>query len=224
MKSLVRQLSQKKISLFIVLIVFDILIVCLHLLFGNKNTFFHLDFENNLPTYYQAGKLIVFGSFLLILGFTRFVKRNVKSFILPLSFFLVVVGFDELLQIHENIYRIFEFFEWLHPSKIVDASMKLGYKSSLWILYYLPFIVLFVFWSGYWLRYFQTLMKKNAVLLLSSSACISVVLLCEILSSTGTYTETTYFGLVTFEEMAELLFASTLVFLGATVSSQNIKT
>lgn len=224
MKSLVRQLSQKKVSLFIVLIVFDILIVCLHLLFGNKNTFFHLDFENNLPTYFQAGKLIVFGSFLFILGLTRFVKRNVKSFILPLSFFLVAVGFDELLQIHENIYRIFEFFEWLHPSKIVDASMKLGYKSSLWILYYLPFIVLFVFWSGYWLRYFQTLMKKNAVLLLSSSACISVVLLCEILSSTGTYTDTTYFWLVTFEEMAELLFASTLVFLGATVSTQNIKT
>src|SRR5690606_23598230 len=98
-----------------------------------------------------------------------------------------------------------EVFDWFHPSKIVEASMKMGYRSSLWILYYLPLIVVFVFWSGYWLRYFQAKMKSNAWIIVLSTQCFFIVLLAEILSSTGTYSESGYFWLVTFEELAEML-------------------
>lgn len=208
---------RKQTSLFTVLLSFDALMLLLHIFFGRQTTFLHLDFEQNLPTYYQSGKLIIFGATFFALGLSKKISWEIKNFLLPLSLFLVALGFDELLQIHENIYRIFELFDWLHPSKIVDASMKMGYRSSLWILYYIPFIILFVFWCGYWLRYFQSKMKKNAWLILLSSISIFAVLVCEILSSTGSYSDTAYFWLVTFEEFAEMILATTLIFVGARV-------
>ena len=195
----------------------------LHLLFGNHNQFFHLDFEQNLPTYYQSFKLIVFGCFFFIFSFSKSMKENTKGFVLPLSFFLVFLGLDELLQIHENIYRIFEYLDLFHPSRIVEASMKMGYKSSLWILYYLPLIIIFVFWSGYWLRYFQSTMKNNAWILIISSLSLFAVLLAEILSSTGSFAENVYFWLVTIEETSEMMLASTLILIGSKVFNKHLK-
>lgn len=137
-----------------------------------------------------------------------------KWFVVPLAICLFMLGLDELLQIHENVYKIFSALDLLHPSKIVEASMRLGYRSSLWILYYLPIIFAFVFWSGYWLRYFQDKMKNNARVILLSSLCLFTVLLAEVLSSTGSYSESGYYWLVTVEETAEMLFASSLIYVG----------
>jgi len=173
-----------------------------------------LDFEQNLPTFYQSFKLIGFGALFVLLGMSKQVKLEIKSFILPLGLFLAFLGIDELFQVHENIYRIFEIFDWLHPSRIVEASMRLGYRSSLWILYYLPFIFLFVFWCGYWLRYFQSKMKSNFGIIGLSSLCFFAVLLAEILSSTGSYSDGIYFWLITLEEAAEMLLGSTLILVG----------
>lgn len=209
-------------TLFYCLIGIDTLVLVLHLLFGSQNHFFHLDFEQNLPTAYQSFKLIVFGVIFFILGLKKSIKWDIKSFVLPLSLVLIFLGLDELLQIHENIYRIFEYLDLFHPSKIVEASMKMGYRSSLWIIYYLPFIFIFVFWSGYWLRYFQSKMKNNAWMLIMSSLSLFCVLLAEILSSTGSFAESTYFGLITLEETAEMLLASTLVLVGSKMLNSHI--
>lgn len=200
---------------FTYLIAIDLVVVLLHLLFGRQNHFFHLDFEQNLPTLYQSAKLIIFGSTFLVFGLNNLSHKVAKGFLLPLSLFLIFLGLDELLQIHENIYQIFSVFEVLHPSKIVEASMKMGYRSSLWILYYLPFIFIFVFWSGYWLRYFQSKMKRNAWILIVSSLSLFTVVIAEILSSTGSYSEAAYFWLVTLEETAEMVAASTLILAGS---------
>lgn len=194
----------------------------LHLFFGRQNHFFHLDFEQNLPTVYQSFKLIVFGFLFFIVGFKKQVKQEMKSFILPLSIFIIALGLDELLQIHENIYRIFEFFDLFHPSKIVEASVKMGYRSSLWILYYLPLIVIFVFWSGYWLQYFQAKLKDNSWILIVSSLSLFTILLAEVLSSTGSFSDNAYFYLVTIEETAEMLLASTLILVGAKMLNRHV--
>lgn len=214
MKTFLRNLLDNNKTIFYWLVVIDALVLVMHLLFGNHRHFFHLDYEYNLPTIYQSFKLILFGVIFFIIGLKKSIKWDIKGFIFPLSLVLVFLGFDELLQIHENIYRVFELFDLFHPSKIIEASMKLGYRSSLWILYYLPFIFVFVFWSGYWLRYFQSKMKNNVWILILSSLCLFIVLLAEILSSTGSFSETTYFGLVTLEETAEMLLASTLILVG----------
>lgn len=212
-------LNQNK-RLLLLLVCFDLSILLLHLLLGKYNHFFHLDFERNLPTYYQSFKLIGFGSMFFLLGLTKSIKWSIKSFILPLALFMTFLGLDELLQIHENIYRIFELFDTFHPSKIVEASMKMGYRSSLWILYYLPLIFIFVFWSGYWLRYFQSKMKNNVWILILSSLSLFAVLLAEVLSSTGSFSENTYYWLVTLEETAEMLLASTLILVGSKMLSK----
>lgn len=223
MESLFLNLLHNNKNIFYWLIGLDLFILLLHLLFGSHNHFFHLDFEQNLPTIYQSFKLIIFGIIFFVFGLKKSIKLDIKSFILPLSLVLFFLGLDELLQIHENIYRIFEFFDLLHPSKIVEASMKMGYKSSLWILYYLPFIFIFVFWSGYWLRYFQSKMKMNVWILIVSSLSLFCILLAEILSSTGSFTESTYFWLITIEETAEMLLASTLVLVGSKMLNNHIR-
>lgn len=215
MRTFLINLLESNKTVFYWLVGVDVVVLVLHLLFGTQNHFFHLDFEQNLPTMYQSFKLIIFGVVFFTLGLKKSVNWDIKGFILPLSLVLVFLGLDELLQIHENIYRIFELFDLFHPSKIVEASMRMGYRSSLWILYYLPFIFIFVFWSGYWLRYFQAKMKSNAWILILSSLCLFGVLLTEIFSSTGSFAEPTYFWLVTIEETAEMFLASTLVLVGS---------
>lgn len=221
MKSFFIKIFNQTKYFFLWLICLDLLVLILHLLFGNFNHFFHLDFEQNLPTYYQSFKLIGFGIIFFILGLSKSITLNIKSFVIPLSLALAFLGFDELLQIHENIYRIFEFFDLFHPSKIVEASMKMGYRSSLWILYYLPLIFIFVFWSGYWLRYFQAKMKNNAWILVISSLSLFTVILAEIFSSTGSYNENVYFWLITIEETAEMLLSSALILVGSKIISKH---
>lgn len=222
MKSLlVKLLSQNK-RVFLYVVILDLLVLILHLSLGRQNSLFHLDFEQNLPTYYQSLKLISFGLFFFILAFSKSIQLSIKSFLLPVSLFLFFLGIDELFQIHENIYKIFEFIDVFHPSKIVELSMKMGYRSSLWILYYLPFIFIFIFWSGYWLHHFQSKMKSNAKILLLSTLSLFTILMTEILSSTGSFSESNYFWLVTIEETAEMLLASTLIFIGMKVLHRHI--
>ncbi len=222
MKKIIKNLLINNKTLFFWLVSIDALVLILHLLLGRQSQFFHLDFEQNLPTVYQSFKLIIFGVIFFTAGLKKSIKQDSKRFILPLSLVLVFLGLDELLQIHENIYRIFELFDLFHPSKIVEASIKMGYRSSLWILYYLPFIFIFVFWSGYWLRYFQSKMKNYTWMLILSSLCLFIILLTEIFSSTGSFPETTYFWLVTVEETAEMLLASTLILVGSKMLNINI--
>ena len=223
MKSFFTYLLYNTKIVFYWLIGIDLFILSLHLLFGSHSQFLHLDFEQNLPTFYQSFKLIFFGVFFFILGLRKSIKLDIKSFILPLAAAIIFLGLDELLQIHENIYRIFELFDLFHPSKIVEASMKMGYKSSLWILYYLPIIFIFVFWSGYWLRYFQSKMRNNAWILVVSSLCLFTVLLAEIFSSTGSFAENTYYWLITIEETAEMILASTLILVGSKMLNKHIR-
>ncbi len=222
MKRKINEFLINKKTLFFWLIGIDTSILVLHLLLGHLSQFFHLDFEQNLPTVYQSFKLIIFGIIFFTVGLKKSIKQENKRFILPLSLVLVFLGLDELLQIHENIYRIFELFDLFHPSKIVELSIRMGYRSSLWILYYLPFIFIFVFWSGYWLRYFQSKMKTNTWILFLSSLCLFIILLTEIFSSTGSFPETTYFWLVTVEETAEMLLASTLILVGSKMLNKQL--
>lgn len=57
--------------------------------------------------------------------------------------------------------------------------------------------------------------EKNTWILIVSSISLFTVLLTEILSSTGSFSENAYYWLVTIEEMAEMLLASTLILIGS---------
>lgn len=200
--------------MFKTLLFFDIAILILHVLFGSHSTFFHLDYEQNLPTIYQSLKLILFGVGILLSSLTLKLKNEIRLFSFSLALFVIFIGFDELLQIHENIYRVFEFFEWLHPSRVVDQSLQFGYRSSLWIIYYIPAVLLFFVWCGYWFRYFQSKLRSNISIIFFCGVCVGAVFIAEILSTTGLHSDRAYFGFITIEETAEMLLASTLVYLG----------
>lgn len=201
-------------KIFVTLITLDITIIMLHLLLGSGFTLFHLDFEKNVPTIYQSAKLLLFGLGIAIQSFASKDTKYRKGFLIPLSFILIALGTDELLQIHENAYRLFQYMDWFHPSKVVDYSMKMGYRSSLWILYYLPVIFVFIFWIGYWFRYFQQNLKNNFYILGASSVFMFLVLFTEVLSSTGTYEPSMYNWLILIEESSEMFLASTLILAG----------
>ena len=209
--------------MFILLVLFDMVLVLLHLMFGREFSTFNLDMEQNVPTLYQSGKLIIAGVILLLILFRRIGTVKLIWFKVPLSLLLIALGIDELMQIHENVYRLFEFSEWLHPSRVVDLSTRMGYRSSLWILYYLPVIVILVFWGGYWFRHFQTTFERNYKYLCVSGCLFLIILFAEILSTSGSYSQTMYFWLITIEETAEMLFASVLILLGINSIPSNSK-
>ena len=200
--------------IFYIILLLDLIMLILHLTLAPHTWFFHLDEEMNLPTIYQSLKLIIFGAMFFMIPQVRTVVKELKLFLRTLGLGMIALGIDEGFQIHENIYRIFEWFPWLHPSRIVEVSMTMGYRSSLWILYYLPIIFLFVLWLGYWTRYFQKTIPYNFKLILIAGVSLFLVLLTEIMSSTGEFSHHWYFWLITIEEMAELIFATSLVGLG----------
>lgn len=203
--------------IFIGLLLADLLILFLHLLLSGTSTSFHLDFEGNVPTLYQSAKLIIFGSIFLLVSFLKKLPRQIKFFILPLAAVMLFIGLDELLEVHENSYRLFEGIAWLNPSELVETSAQLGYHSSLWLLYYLPIILLFVIWCSYWLKYFHTKHQNNFWIVLSSAVLLGVILVAEVISSTGDYTQHIYFWLVTIEETAEMFLATVLILGGLKV-------
>ncbi len=205
---------KRSIKLLLALLLADALIVLLHLSFGPNNIWFHLDFERNLPTYYQSLKLILAGSaaiyFLLIKPLKN---KTMRYFLLPLSLALTALGFDELLEIHENIYLIFEKTTLLHPSNVVSSSAAMGYQSSLWIIYYLPILFFGVLWLGYWLGYFHIKYRANFYRTLVVLPLVMTVIGMELISSTGLHTDSVYFWMVTIEEGAELLVGTSIIYL-----------
>ncbi|HOU75789.1 MAG TPA: hypothetical protein PK957_01540 [Candidatus Dojkabacteria bacterium] len=55
--------KQQRIAILLLLV--DFLMLLLHLVFGKKYGLFNIDWERNVPTMYQAFKLIVVGSICL---------------------------------------------------------------------------------------------------------------------------------------------------------------
>jgi hypothetical protein len=203
----VTKVSSLLVSRLRFLLCLDAVILLLHLLLGSQSEFFHLDFEQNLPTYYQGFKLVFIG----VLGALMLVFRKPKKLQLPWSFLagisvlLVAVGLDEMFQVHENIYRLFENTPWLHPSNVVSFSESLGFRSSLWLLYYSPALLLVTLWMGYWLRELQLKKLSEYRILLASIVCFFLVICMEVLSSTGEFWDWQYQVLVFIEEGSEIL-------------------
>lgn len=213
--------SRKRVLIF--LLSLDIILTILHVLFGRQNLFFHLDIEHNLPTYYQGFKLIIFGIIFLIWYFKQQSKEKMTLFALPLSLGMILIGIDEVAEIHENIYRLFEYVPFLHPERVIDATLDAGYRSSIWIIYYLPIIFAALIWLGYFLRHFQEKSTQVLKLLILSCFLVFIVFLMEILSSSGMYGDETYFWMITVEETAEAIFGTVLVVIGFLTLGKNIE-
>lgn len=193
-------------QVLILWLLLDILMLMLHLVFGSFSYFFHLDVEHNLPAIYQATKLLTVG-YLTLFRLIKIPKlKTAKKWLLyPLSLLLIFVGLDELGQIHEHV----EFFVRQVSPKTADAVLNLaeslGYFSSTWMLYYLPF---FVAVGIYGLAVLFDVLRHHRSLLpvlFLSGVFIALVIVFEFLSNQGQVDSRLYHQYITLEETAEMI-------------------
>jgi hypothetical protein len=199
--------------LLVLLIAADFLFLILHFLFGPGSDLFHLDREQNLPTYYQGVKLITFG----IIGFGYLIRKKVqvkqlRYFLIALSAILVFIGIDEIFQLHENTWRLFAGTStFLDPANLAPFAFEaVGFQSSLWLVYYLPFFFIGLIWLVYWLLVFKRTYHTYFKYLITATVFGLMVVIFEVLSSTGWYPPHVYHILVGIEETSEKLAATVL--------------
>jgi len=190
-------------KLVLSLFVFDSLIILLHWLYGNSHTLFHLDYEMNLPTFYQGMKLIVIGAVMLWVV----VARNLPKYI-PLSLILIYLGIDEALVLHENyemmVYAVLP--ELWHLIEVLAGLIN--YHSSRWVLYLLPTIIGVFAYVSYISVYTKKKLAKQFPFLIAGFFLFALVIILEILNSAPGLSWTEHQILITFEETAEMFGAS----------------
>jgi len=121
------------------LISIDLLLVVLHIRFGQVNGFFNLDWERNLPALYQSFKLLLAGAVfiahavLVYAAHTREKRNTVMLF--SLGALLLLLGLDEAAEIHESLPLYFgQLFPALQTT-VAGWAQAAGYQSSIWIIY-----------------------------------------------------------------------------------------
>ena len=95
---------RKKIIIWLLII--DLLLVGLHLLWGDQIYIFNLDYELTIPAYYSGLKLVTIGG-LMFLIFKLASKRRDKILYFFLSAFFTILAFDEISELHENLGEYF---------------------------------------------------------------------------------------------------------------------
>lgn len=192
---------------FLYLLFFDVVIVLLHLFLGNVSTFFHLDFEHNLPTVYQALKLLTAGyliGFGVLEVYEKFTARQ-RLLVSPLAGLFIFLGIDELGLLHEQLdHYIREVFPEFADFVLWQAQ-QVGYFSSTWMVYYLPLILVFAGYGLYLLWYlFQN--KSRLILHLLVFASLLLMTLCfEFIANQNQVSHDRYFLYSLMEETAELV-------------------
>lgn len=198
-------------KLLLGLIFLDIIIVILHLIFGYQTIFFNLDEEKNIPAFYQGIKLIFAGIILLFTSISKQYKNVSPLF--PLGSLLVYLGTDEILEIHEDIQsQIQPIFPEL-VSKVESFAEITNYTSSMWILFFMPFIlavllyILFVV-----IPYTIKLNHRLFFFLTLGFTFFLLAILLEIINSSGTWSWFQYQILMILEESSEMVGSSILFY------------
>lgn len=204
----------KNKTILIAFLILDLGFVVLHFLLPNL-TLFNLDRESNLPTVYQGLKLLFFGGYILFNSYkfptAKSMQKFTKVLIYLLGTLLVYLGIDELAQIHENvplhIYEINSYFS----SEVRDLALEGGYDGSIWVVYYLPFIILFAL--PLLATSLYIMFKKNpwlAILGIIGLACLIGVPFIEAWSTGLTLSPEIYNLLMSLEEGFEMVGVSLL--------------
>ena len=206
-----KEILKKPVILFCIFILFDVLMIILHLLLQGK-TFFNLDMESNLPTIYQGVKVVLISSFsFIIITLIYLEKRNLKESIFWMFWALIflVMAMDEVGQVHENISTYMKEIFGSSAINYESIAMDAGYSSHPWLLYYaIAFVVLtlvIAFVLG-------TVIRKGRILLLLGWF---VLLLAPVLEYINTLPnimfQQDYWTLMVIEESLEMLGATILL-------------
>ena len=153
-------------------LIVDFVVILLHLSLGSNYEVFNLDWERNLPTIYQSLKLILAGSTFLssmyLIKLTKEQSPKLLHFLITLGSGLILMGVDEAAEIHESIPFYIQQFQ-AGPMTVYENFFRtLGYQSSAWILYIIPFIPPLLIIATYLTPYAISYYKKRFLLLVSA--------------------------------------------------------
>ena len=185
---------KKLIKYFIAL---DIAIIVLHLTFGWNYGFANLDFEYNLPTFYQGLKALWIGWVLLKTLKFRFI-----------GFVTIGMALDEMFVIHENTETYFRNLMPNVTENILFWVQSLGYQSSTWPVLLSPLFLVIAVFS---FRIFLKVNKKEKQILLLTVFLFGIALLAEVMGTTGKVLPNTHHLLVAVEEAAEIFGVTNLL-------------
>lgn len=195
--------------IFLVLVIFDGLVITAHYLLKNKYGFFDLDGEGNLNSAYSGLKLLFIGGLVLfqflILHKTKDKLKKRLVWLLTAASF-IYLGTDEMMAIHERAGFVF--------NNLLGVSNSDG-ASFNWIIYFSPLIALaLLVYSGFIIYSWQ----KNiiaGVWLLAGTLLLIAGLAIEALSGQVVYPRglvtrdfSLYFKFIIIEEVVELVGAS----------------
>lgn len=155
-------------KLFYYLIIFDILLVVLHIVWGDKVYVLNLDYERTIPAYYSGLKLmgVGFTAFLIFL-LSRAFKERALWFLI--AFFFFFLALDEVSELHENLGD--------YLLKIFNDYSFFQQNSFMWLVFLAPIIILCLALLIYFIFYLRS--EKSFPYLLLALASFFLVLVFE---------------------------------------------
>ena len=197
------RISQKYKRIILLVLLIDVLLILLHLVFGQNYHFFNLDMERNLPAVYSGLKLIFVGSLALFI----YLKSGKKLWPwLLLGIMLVGGGFDEILEIHETVGNYFA----------RQGLADLGWYSNqvfYWTLVFLPLIILATVFLIYFIKYFLIQNGSVRYFFTIGLICFIFVFILEVAGGFLTHLPNLYQKIIVFEEGFEI-FGATMFLIG----------
>ncbi len=138
----------------LILLTVDVALIALHVLLGGRFDLFNLDHERNFPSYFSGGQLIFIAA--MSLGTLFLVHTRFQKILLGFNaFFFLMLGFDEISELHENV--------TYYLVKFVKPFGFLRTLTYMWLIFFAPFIV-----AGF--AFFVLFLKKIIVGVTSAAA------------------------------------------------------
>lgn len=205
-------------GLLIVLIAIDLSFVIAHHA-TSARPFFNLDAEVNLPTFYQAIKLVAVAILaLLFIYFSKLFlemgKKVLKLFWAALSAAALYLATDEMIQVHEKAQM---YATSLFGEKAVDTYedgfAKLGFDSAEWLPFYIPVLLVGITFFVLTFKNLRKTYKHDVYLLAAAAAIFCIPFLMELIATSETFYNTNMYQIfMTIEEFAEMLGGTVLIY------------
>ena len=205
-----------KTSLIIFFLIFlDLLFVILHFYLGGGSELFNLDAERNFPTIYQSFKLVLLASLafahMVFLYVLRDFKGKEKLIFFPFWLGFSFLALDEIGSIHENLGNTLSQIDGDLIAGIREFFSSIGFRSSEWLLFYLPAIVFAGIYFVYLMKFFYKQKNKFYLFAFSTLLLFLVPIIEYISNPKENYTALQYNIFVSFEEILEMAGISLMI-------------
>jgi hypothetical protein len=211
---MIKLIKKYNISPIFIILLMDFAMIAIHILWSQKSTFFHLDFEANLPTVYQGSKILIFSMLIWMTVYNSSVTNLTRKLGLIMASTLFFLGIDELASIHENIDKYMaDIFPYIHRYVLKLAEM-MDYGGALWVIYYAPFIFIVAI---VWMIQLYIILQSQKVSIFTMIFGIGILLIVsvpfvEMINTSSNFIPVIYDRWVILEEGLEMVGVSLLAF------------